>query len=69
MSADDSGDLIEIERNLNAEQYVNILDEVMLPNVRRRYDKEELSSWRTIVQSISLESSKPGTRTIWKSYD
>jgi len=44
MSADDSGDLVEIGSNLNAEQYVNILDEVMLPNVRRRYGEEDPTS-------------------------
>jgi len=31
MSAD-LGDLIEVGKNLNAEQYVNIFDGVMLPN-------------------------------------
>jgi len=41
MLADGPGDLVEIERNLNAEQYVNILDEVMLPNVQRRYGEED----------------------------
>jgi len=34
------GDLIEVGRNLNAEQYVNILDGVM-HNLRRRYCEED----------------------------
>jgi len=40
MSADGPGDLVEVGRNLNAEQYVNILDEVTLPNVQKRYEND-----------------------------
>ena len=31
---------MEVGRNLNAEQYVDILDGVMLPGVRRRYNED-----------------------------
>jgi len=41
MSADGPGDLVEVGRNFNAEQYVDILDGVMLPSVRRRYREED----------------------------
>jgi len=41
MSADGPGDLVEIQKNLNAEQYVNILNKIILPNVQRRYSEED----------------------------
>jgi len=33
MSSDGPGDLVEVGRNFNAEQYVDILDGIMLPSV------------------------------------
>jgi len=40
MSDDNPGDLVEVERNLNVDQYVNILG-IMLPNVRKCYCEKD----------------------------
>ena len=36
MSSEGVGDLVEIHPHLNANQYINILETVMLPSVRRK---------------------------------
>jgi hypothetical protein len=54
MSADGPGDLVEVGRNFNAEQYVDILNGVMLPSVRRRYNEEELPRIIVVEDNIPI---------------
>ncbi|XP_011707603.1 PREDICTED: uncharacterized protein LOC105462598, partial [Wasmannia auropunctata] len=52
MSADGPGDLVEVGRNFNAEQYVDILDGVMLPSSTDITDKAFHEDWNRFSLSI-----------------
>ena len=61
MSSEGVGDIVEIHPRLNVNQYVNILETVMLPSVRRRFPVEN-HPFINFVQDNSLVHTSSITR-------
>lgn len=51
------GELIEVSPHMNAFEYVNILETVLLPSVRRIYTEEDMPTFRLVQDNSAVHTS------------